>query len=81
MSFLRQIFNDIGIYETQRLLAMANSIGNMSPVINNTNPLIDLRRNFDEFHHIRSAEWQGFYPTDMGATPDAVSDDYRDMID
>ena len=53
----------------------------MSPVINNTNPLIDLRSLFDEFHAIRSAEWNGFYSTDLGSTPDNVSDRYRNLIE
>ena len=53
----------------------------MSPVLNNTNPLIDLRSKFDDFYHVRSAEWSGFYPTDMTATPDCITDEYRRMID
>ena len=57
--------NDVGIFELQRLLGMANAVGNMSPVLNNTNPLIDLRELMDEFYHLRTAEWQGFYPSDL----------------
>lgn len=71
------MYNDVGIYEMQRLLGMASTVGNMSPVLNGSNPLIDLRQNFDEFYHVRSAEWSGFYPTDMNVTPDPVTDDYR----
>lgn len=75
------MYNDVGIYEMQRLLGMASKAGNMSPVLNGTNPLIDLRQHFDEFYHVRSAEWSGFYPTDMNVTPDPVTDEYRSMID
>ena len=56
---------------------MANTVGNMSPLMNNTNPLIDLREKFDEFYHIRSAEWRGFCPTDLSMTPDAITDEFR----
>ena len=59
---------------------MANSVGNMSPLLNNTNPLSDLRLRFDDMYHIRSAEWQGMYPSDMHATPNVVSDEQRQMI-
>ena len=79
-SFCRQMFNDAGIYELQRLLGMANAVGNMSPVLNNTNPLIDLRERFDEFYHVRTAEWGGFYPSDMQMTPDVITDEYRDLV-
>jgi len=79
-SFCRQMFNDVGIYEIQRLLGMANAVGNMSPVLNNTNPMIDLRERFDEFYHVRTAEWGGFYPTDMQMTPDVITDEYRDLV-
>lgn len=60
---------------------MANAVGNMSPILNNTNPLIDLRERFDEFHHIRSAEWAGFYPTDLHMTPQTITDEYRNSIE
>lgn len=80
-SFCRQMYNDVGIYELQRLLGMSNSVGNMSPILNNTNPLIDLREKFDEFYHVRTAEWGGFYPTDMQMTTDPITDEYRDMIE
>ena len=75
------MFNDVGIFELQRLLGMANAVANMSPVINNTNPLIDLRERFDEFYHIRTAEWGGFYPTDLHMTTEPISDDYRELIE
>ena len=30
---------------------------------------------------MRSAEWSGFYPSDVNVTPDPVTDDYRSMIE
>ena len=60
---------------------MANAVGNMAPVLNNTNPLIDLRQRFDEFYHVRTAEWSGFYPMDLHMTTQTISDGYRDTIE
>ena len=80
-TFCRQMYNDVGIYELQRLLGMANAVGNMAPVLNNTNPLIDLRQRFDEFYHVRTAEWNGFYPMDLHMTTQTISDGYRDTIE
>lgn len=60
---------------------MANTVGNMSPLLNNTNPMIDLRERFDEFYHIRTAEWRGFYPSDMAMTPDAITDEFRSLAE
>jgi len=80
ISYLRQIYNDVGIFEMQRLLGMSHAIGNMSAVLNNSNPLVDLREHFDDFYHMRSAEWNGFYPTDMQVTADVVSDEFRSMV-
>ena len=46
----------------------------------NTNPTVDIREKFDTLYHVKSAEWQGFYPSDLSGQTEAVSDEYKDLI-
>ena len=46
----------------------------------NSNPTIDSRELFDDLYHVRTAEWQGFYPSDLQGQIEPVSDQYKDLI-
>lgn len=45
-----------------RLLGDCKSIGNISPILQPTLPILDLRKKFDNMHFVRSAEWKGYFP-------------------
>ena len=46
----------------------------------NSNPAIDSRELFDDLYHVRTAEWQGFYPSDLQGQIEPVTDQYKDLI-
>ena len=79
-NYCRQVYQDLGINEFQRLLGKSHALGNLSPMMLNTNPTIDIREKFDDLYHVKSAEWQGFYPSDLQGQIEPVSDEYRDLI-
>ena len=46
----------------------------------NSNPAVDSRELFDDMYHVRTAEWQGFYPSDLQGQIEPVSDQYKDLV-
>jgi len=79
VEFAKVVSQNLSLHEFARLVGDCRAVGNLSPLISNVNPNLDLRMKIDDFYNIRMAEWKGWYPLSLRSGLETVFN--RDMIE